>query len=569
VHVQSPRPLHKFASALVSMLIFLTACAPAGGSGGSASGPSEAQPAAKKHLVAALLKPSLPNIRENGGDRVVEFALAGLGRLDTAGNVHAQLAEAAPTVENGLWKVTPDGKMETTWKIRTDARWHDGMPITSADYLFGANLARDKEVGVAIDANWSSVDTVEAPDPQTVVIKWNKTYVLADSFPTALSSGIFQLLPKHILESEYNANRGPGLMSIPYWSTGLVHAGPYRVKDWVPDSHVSLEAFEGYVLGRPKIDNVEIRFIGDTNTLVANLLAGAVDMTVGQSISPEQTANLNSTWGNGKGVTSPVFGSSVGILFQFMNANPPILSDLRYRRALIYAFDRQALIDTVLAGQTQIAHGVVGGLHPGANDAAMKYEFDPRRAGQLMEEMGYHKGGDSMWQDAQGRPLTMDVWGVQEEEVRVKTTLTSEGDWRSFGITTNLVIHAPTAVTDELAGTFPATMTRGIAGGLQAGLFNYFSQSRFRLPENNFRGGNTPRYVNAELEGALNRSVATIQKSEREQVINQAIRHITENAVAIGGFYQPYNSAVNNRLVNVTTSSTFSQAWDAHVWDTK
>lgn len=561
----------RLALGILCATLVVTACTPAGTGGPATSAGADApqQPAARKTLVAALLRPTVPNIRENGGDRIYEFALAGLGRLDVSGNVHAQLADPAPTVENGLWKVFPDGRMETTWKIRPEARWHDGTPITSADYLFGTTVARDRELGQTIDANWGSVEAVEAPDPQTVLIKWSKTYVLADSFPTALGSGLFQLLPRHILESEYAANRGPGFLGIPYWSSQLMHAGPYKVREWIPDSHVLLDAFDGYVLGRPKIDQVEIKFIGDTNTLVANLLAGSIDMTVGQGISPEQTADLNRNWANGKGVTSPVFGSSVGILIQFMNPNPTALSDVRYRRALIHAFDRQALIDTVLVGQTQIAHGVVGGLHQGAHDAAMKYDFDPRRAGQLVEEMGYRKGSDGIWRDSQGSPLAMDVWGVQEEEVRIKTTLTSEADWRGFGIATNLVIHPPTAVTNELAGTFPATFTRGIAGGLQAGLFNYFSQSRFRLPENNFVGGNTPRYVNPDLENALNRAVTTIPKSEREQVINQAIRHITENAVAIGVFYQPYNAAVNNRMVNVTTSSTFAQAFDAHVWDTR
>ena len=59
----------------------------------------------------------------------------------------------------------------------------------------------------------------------------------------------------------------------------------------------------------------------------------------------------------------------------------------------------------------------------------------------------------------------------------------------------------------------------------------------------------------------------TIRLSEREETINQAVRHMTENAITIGAFYQPYNAAVNNRLVNVTTSSTFAHGWDAHVWD--
>ena len=58
------------------------------------------------------------------------------------------LAEAIPSFENGLWKVFPDGQMETTWKIREGARWHDGTPFTSGDVLFTSKLEQDKELPV-------------------------------------------------------------------------------------------------------------------------------------------------------------------------------------------------------------------------------------------------------------------------------------------------------------------------------------------------------------------------------------------------------------------------------------
>jgi len=93
--------------------LLVAACAPPG-VGPTSPGGTEGQPTAKKHLVAALLKPNIPTIRENGGDRIYELALGGLGRLDTWGVVHPQLAEVVPSIENGLWRVFPDGRIETT-----------------------------------------------------------------------------------------------------------------------------------------------------------------------------------------------------------------------------------------------------------------------------------------------------------------------------------------------------------------------------------------------------------------------------------------------------------------------
>ena len=59
---------------------------------------------------------------------------------------HPQLAEAVPSLENGLWRLLPDGRMETTWKLREGARWHDGVPLTSEDLLFSLQVGRDPEM---------------------------------------------------------------------------------------------------------------------------------------------------------------------------------------------------------------------------------------------------------------------------------------------------------------------------------------------------------------------------------------------------------------------------------------
>lgn len=561
------RPVPSFASAwtfaaiLMCALLALTACAPAS-PGASSNGTGGAQPTAKKRFAAVLLKPDLLSMRDDGADRVEEFAKAGLGRIDIRGDTHPQLAEAVPSVENGLWQVLPDGKMETTWRIRQDARWQDGTPVTSADYIFGTTVDQDKELPWTVSAAYNSVESITASDSQTVIIRWKQIYIDADSF----SGSHNRLLPKHLLESVYTENKH-ALPGHAYWTDRFMHAGPFMVRDYQPDSHVLLQAFDGYVLGRPRIDEVEIKFIQDQATMVANLLAGTIDVTLGLTLSPEEAANLRNTWTAGTTYTSPVFGSSVGIMPQFINPNPPVVGDLRFRRAMAHALDRQEMVDTIVMGQTAVAHAIVGGTpFENLDRVVTRYEFDPRRANQLMEELGYRKGGDGNYQDSAGRQLAMDVWGIQEEQERVKGTLASEAYWRRFGVTTNLVL-IPAAQRDlELRSTWPAFFNRGISGGISA-IQSYFHSSRVATPANGFRGGNGPRYVNAELDSLIDRSLATIPKTERQRIVEGALGHLAENVICIGLFYTPYNAAVSNRMVNVTTSSAKAIAWDNHLWD--
>src|SRR5205823_13296513 len=90
-------------------------------------------------------------------------------------------------------------------------------------------------------------------------------------------------------------------LSLPYWTQDFVGAGPYRIKEWVLDSHMILTANEAYVLGKPHIDEIEIRMIPDPNTIVANLLAGALDFTLGRSLlSVEQAQSVLNTWPDAK-----------------------------------------------------------------------------------------------------------------------------------------------------------------------------------------------------------------------------------------------------------------------------
>jgi ABC-type transport system substrate-binding protein len=90
------------------------------------------------------------------------------------------LAEQLPSVENGLWRVFPDGRMETRRTIRSGAQWHDGTPFTTSDLLFSADLARDPELANLSDAAYGFLERLEAVDDRTLVAYWDRPYIAAD-----------------------------------------------------------------------------------------------------------------------------------------------------------------------------------------------------------------------------------------------------------------------------------------------------------------------------------------------------------------------------------------------------
>src|SRR5439155_22647616 len=105
-----------------------------------------------------------------GSDEVGDLVSSGLTVLDARGGMLPLLTEAVPALENGLWVLRPDGRMETTWRIRADATWHAGAPLTTQDLLFTTAVVGDSEIrsfgSIALD----SVEGIDALDARTIVV---------------------------------------------------------------------------------------------------------------------------------------------------------------------------------------------------------------------------------------------------------------------------------------------------------------------------------------------------------------------------------------------------------------
>lgn len=130
---------------------------------------------ATKRIVAAVLSdpPTLISKfqRTLPGSEAIEFMVgAGLGVPDDRGEMAPVLAETIPSLQNGLWKLLPDGRMETTWTLRPNLQWHDGAPLTSDDLLFTAQVGREDGMLSFRHPGYVAVESVEALGARTVMV---------------------------------------------------------------------------------------------------------------------------------------------------------------------------------------------------------------------------------------------------------------------------------------------------------------------------------------------------------------------------------------------------------------
>ena len=529
----------------------------------------DAGPRAKR--ITAAVRAELPTVSKTlntiipGATALDRLVSAGLTTTDDKGVIHPQLADAVPSVDNGQWRVFPDGRMETTWKLRPNARWHDGMAVTPDDLSFAITVGNDRELALFNHSALASLDRVEARDGATVTAYWKAPFIDADvMFGKTFNDDVVIPLPKHILERVYLEDK-ISFTDNPYWTSEFVGTGPFKVKDWVKGSSVTLAANEAYVLGRPKLDEIEVRFIAEGGTLLANILAGAVDVTVGErNFSLDEVSQL--AWPDGKWV--PGDRSPIVAFPQLLNPTPPLVSNVVFRRALLMAIDRQEMADTFQPGLALVAHAIISPdlrEYADVEPAAVKYAFDLRRAEEMVEGLGYTKGGDGMFVDSSGQRLAMQIRSTTLTENN-KSMLSVADYWQRFGLDMERhTIPLARSQEAEYRATFPGFE---LIRQPRLEVVTRIHSSRARVPENNFRttgGFNYPRYMNPDFDALIDRFYSTVPWEPRMEALRQIVHTVTDQILVMGMFYSTEANMVNNRLIDVTPT----RAWASEQWSAR
>jgi peptide/nickel transport system substrate-binding protein len=557
-------------------LLFASCAAPQPGTPTQPSVSSPQSSAPKRITTAILGNPFTLSalINTAGGDTVpgvpeVELLVhAGLA-LAGGGGLRPQLAEAVPTIENGAWRLLPDGRMEMSWRLRENALWHDGAPVTAHDMAFTLQVLQDGELSAVRNRTYDMIESVDAPDARSILVKWKRLYVAADGWMGGSGERIAMPFPSHLLERQYQADKAT-FLDLPYWSEAFVGAGPFKLRSWVRESHLVLEANDRYVLGRPRLDEIEVRFIPDPNAMMATILAGAVEVNFGRGFSIEQAVDIASQWRDGRLVTTPA--RWVVLFPQLLTPSPAVVGDVRFRRALLHAIDRQRMVDTFQKSLSAVAHSILEPNQPkyrAIEQRVTRYEYDTRRAGQIIEELGYTRGADGLVRDSAGLPLIFEARtpNVGPNEL---LNLAVVDYWKSIGLSPEVVVVPRQRLGDnEYRWTFPGfelTKRPHDARGL-----GNFHSSQTPLPENRFLGSNVSRYINPEFDALLDRYFTTITEGPRTEVLGEIIQHISDRLIAMGLVYDPEASLVGNRLVNVAGAPTLDalQTWNAEQWDVR
>ena len=347
----------------------------------------------------------------------------GLTRFDGQGNLEPDLAES--------WSMSADG-LAYLFKIRQDVRWQDNEPFTVDDVLFTISLMQDPDFpGVpGLNHLWQSVST-EKLDDYTI------RFTLPEPLPTFADFTTIGLLPEHLLRN----TPARDLLNHPF-NLKPVGTGPFKL-DEVTAEFARLSVNPFYAGPKPRLARLELRFYPNIQETIAAYQAGEIQGI--SSIPPytlPEVQNLESL----HLYTARL--SSYAIIYLNLQApeSAPFFQEVEVRQALLYALDRQAIIDQGLYGQGLTANGPIRPWSWAYNPEQTFATFDPTQANELLNEAGWIDSDGDGIRDKRGRPLAFSLLSSDDPD-RINVAEVVKEQWAQVGV--SVTIEAVTAGLGE------------------------------------------------------------------------------------------------------------------------
>lgn len=342
------------------------------------------------------------------------------------------LCTELPTLENGLAEIEPlpDGKqgVAATYTIQPGATWGDGTAVTTKDVMFTYEVGRHPESGISNAELYRRILSIDVIDDKTFTMHFDRVEFTYNAIND------FHLLPEHVERAAFatpSTYRNRTAYAMEPTNPGL-YFGPYRVVSLEPGAEIVLERNPTWWGKSPAFQRVVLRAIENTAALEANLLSGAVDYVAGElGLTLDQALAFEKRHGDRFDVLyKPVlFYEHVDL-----NLDNPALADRRVRQALLYALDREMLVEQLFAGKQVVAHSKMSPLDWVYSDDIPHYTYDLEKAAALLDAAGWTLGADGMRRNAAGETLSLELMTTAGDRTRELVEQVLQGQWKRAGI---------------------------------------------------------------------------------------------------------------------------------------
>ena len=450
------------------------------------------------------------------------------------------------------WTISDDG-LVYTFTLKEGVVFHDGAPFTSADVKFTFELLLNPDTASPyLSIFGERIASIEAPDPQTVVFTLLQPVA---SFLNDFSNYSLGILPQHLLADVQPAD----LVTSEFSQSKPVGTGPFMFQEYLPGEALTLAANPDYHRGAPALDRYVLKLLADPTAAYQQLKTGEADIArVSADFYEDATQQDNFT---------PVPFDTFGMYMLAFNVDPakgsPALQDVKVRRAIVHAIDRQVILDRIYSGLGTVAIGTepsVSWAHQ-PDQITETYPYDTERAAALLDEAGWTLNGDVREKD--GQPLAFSIVASAVSKTDEGTVLAIQEYLSEVGI----------EVTPQFEEESPLTTLPG-SREFEAAFFSFTfapdpDQSLAWHSGGIEAGYNVFGYNNPAVDDLLERGLETVDVEERTAIYVEMQNILVADLPAAVLLFQKSALGINNRVKNYVPSAvgySWAVHYDAPLW---
>jgi peptide/nickel transport system substrate-binding protein len=479
----------------------------------------------------------------------------------TIGTVDVYLDAAGGITTTATAVITQVQQLSVTYRWSHDLTWSDGEPLTADDSLFAFELARRANLGQEAANKLALLQSYERIDDYTT-----RAVLKPDFTDPAYLTMYWAPLPRHVLEARDPAELRTGdfaLMPVSY--------GPYMLarRD---QGGMRLERNPHYKGDAGLIETVSFIFRESIDLLRSAVAGGSLDVAVVEQPPPEAIEAIQADSDAGALQVSAV-ASPIWEHLDF-NLDVPALQDIRVRRAIAQAIDREAMAAELLGPYGAVLDSWIVPGQPGAAppDQLTRYPFNLDEARRLLDEAGIvDTNGDGLREQG-GQPLALSLVTTQSSPLRLAAAQRIGADLQALGVGLS-VQEMPTTALYSLEGplfrrTFQLALFAWIAGPDPRG-WERWSCAGVPSDANSWTGNNFPGWCFFEADRAIRAATTSLSQEERDAAYLRQQQLFTQELPVLPLFQRVDLTLVTPTLQGVQADPTAPITWNMERWTRK
>lgn len=454
------------------------------------------------------------------------------------------------------WEYSDDGLL-WTFHMRDDVYWHDGPAVTAHDAAHTFGLLTDPDYFEPRAVDYAVIKGIEAVDDFTLELR------LHEPWAPLLQSLMVPLLPRHLY-----ANIPPARLLEADFNRAPVGYGPYRLTGFVEGRYAVLEANTGFWGEGPLAARVEVHRFPDYDALLKALEDGTIDAAgpfpAGRGgVSPLRLEGARRRLAGTHTFTEYAAGEYAYI---GLKHDHPLFRDVRVRRALLHAVNREEIIAKVLGGYGLPANSHYGPASWAYHSRIDPYPYDPRRAAGLLEAAGFAgDGAGGPLRSADGTPFVFTVAAPRDDKEMEQVLTMVAADFAAVGVSMEVEFHP----WEDFIGIVTRGDFEAYASGFELGpdpdahafFHSLGADAAAYGPGLSF---NDTGYAHDEADELLSSGLTALDLDERRSIYSDLHRHINSQLPLLF-LYSPTRVAVTSDQISEAEAAAWGPAF-RHLW---